>query len=271
MLRLRNVDPTDPEVWWALVSRRATEHAPVDVPAPTDPSAELGRIPTADEFVDQARQQHRRALTRLGPEQADHVLDRLRSEFLAVTEEVRSVAAAALGDGRADAARRGAERSSGSGETLSTFRWRLGSAWDETESTPTGTLEQLLAHAGSIHVEAALAERRRHDAESGVERTLPPKLYVLELTRALLLVSLIATAAAAVWLVRLSMGASLLPDNETLSPAGIARIGSARPRSARRSPSSSPRRRSGRIRSPCTRAGVVPHRVRPDRRSCASW
>jgi len=114
------------------------------------------------------------------------------------------------------------------GEPLSAFRWRIGGIGDETDAPPSGALEQLLNHAGSIHVEAALAARRRDEEESGVGRTVPPKLYALELARAVLLVALILAVAATVWLVSLTVGASLLAANETLSADAAARIARAR-------------------------------------------
>lgn len=227
MLRLRNVDPTDPEVWWELVSRRASEEREREASdAAPDRHAAPRVIPSADDFVDQARRQHRRALARLGPERAEVLLEQLRTEFLSVTEEVSAAAAVALGDGRPSVVH--PARDDEAGESLSTFRSRLGGTSDEMGASPVGALEQLLDHAGSIHVEAALAARRRDEEEEGVGRTRPPKLYALELTRALLLGALVITAAAAVWLVSLTVGASLLADNETLSADAAARIGRAR-------------------------------------------
>jgi hypothetical protein len=232
MLRLRNADPTDPAVWWALVSRRASEQRELEASErAADRHDQLLVIPSADEFVEQARRQHRRALTRLGPKRADVLLGQLRAEFLSVTEEVRAAAADALGDVSPSVARSVSGDAAGespSSDSLSAFRWRLGTNWDETEATPGGALEQLLEHAGSIQIEAALAERRRDGEATGIERTLPPKLYTLESARAMLLVALIATAAAAVWLVSLTVGASLLADNEALSSEGVARIERAR-------------------------------------------
>ena len=225
MLRLRNVDPTEPEVWWALVSRRADEQRRLEeAEGAVDPQPPRP-IPSADEFVDQARRQHRRALTRLGPERAEILLGQLRAEFLSVTEDVRAA--------RADAPGRPAPTAGSAGtgvasEPAAAFRWRIGALGDEDDAPKTDALEQLLDHAGAIHVEAALAARRRDDEQDGVERTVPPKLYALELARAVLLGALAVAVAASVWLVSLTVGASLLAPNETLSPDAVARIGRAR-------------------------------------------
>lgn len=101
MLRLRGVDPTDPEVWWALVQRRADEQRAEEqriaaereaearaadgsepaVPAPTV-------VPTVDELVDSVKQRHSVAFRRLGDEQSGELEQRLREQFSTVVGDL---------------------------------------------------------------------------------------------------------------------------------------------------------------------------------------
>ena len=95
MLRLRGVDPTDPEVWWALVQRRADEQRAEEERLAPQAEAEAGSgsrvpavtrwlsrslpprrsVPTVDELVDSVKQKHSVAFRRLGEEQSDELVE----------------------------------------------------------------------------------------------------------------------------------------------------------------------------------------------------
>lgn len=108
MLRLRGVDPTDPEVWWALVQRRADEQRAEERRTEDGRAAELAAartaagepapvvveasptalVPTVDELVDSVRQRHSVAFRRLGAEQSDQLVGRLREQFATVVGDL---------------------------------------------------------------------------------------------------------------------------------------------------------------------------------------
>ncbi len=110
MLRLRGVDPTDPEVWWALVQRRADEQRAEERRAALRAeAAELGEgaggvsvaaevvlpppavVPTVDDLVEEVKQKHSVAFRRLGEEQSDQLVDRLREQFSTVVGDLQGM------------------------------------------------------------------------------------------------------------------------------------------------------------------------------------
>ncbi|MGI9646210.1 MAG: hypothetical protein ACR2O6_12970, partial [Ilumatobacteraceae bacterium] len=110
MLRLRGVDPTDPEVWWALVQRRADEQRAGEEAAAVAASADRATddladrsgsevpeeaatsaatvVPTVDELVEDVMQKHSVAFRRLGEEQSDQLVGRLREQFSTVVGDL---------------------------------------------------------------------------------------------------------------------------------------------------------------------------------------
>jgi DNA ligase-1 len=105
MLRLRGVDPTDPEIWWALVQRRADEQRAEEEakraasePQDEGPESWPPALPTVDDLIDVVRAEHSVALRRLGVVEAEALEDRLRKEFSAIVDDT------VVPDGRADGA-----------------------------------------------------------------------------------------------------------------------------------------------------------------------
>jgi hypothetical protein len=82
MMRLRGVDPMDPEVWWTLVRRRA-EHDPDDSHGRRRPAraGHNGPDVTVDGLIDDLRGRHRVSFNALGSHESAAVLQHLRLRF----------------------------------------------------------------------------------------------------------------------------------------------------------------------------------------------
>ena len=90
-------------------------------------------------------------------------------------------------------------------DPVSALKRRLG--LDETVDDVKSPLEQLLGQAGTVQVEAALAERRQQELdERPTERLVPPRLYALDWARLLLVTAFAVVTAAAAWMLTESLG-----------------------------------------------------------------
>jgi DNA ligase-1 len=244
MLRLRGADPTEPAVWWALVQRRADEQREIEQSTGTDgvgTSLATVGAPTVEALLENVRQRNGHALRRLGVDDSNELLGRLRTQFANVIGEpsMRRPAPASgvvaepeqaereqLRKGqRSDeppSSERVPEPAQGGvvappkSERFSRIRQSLSVDPELAAMVEATPMEHLLDYAGAVQVEAAVAEQNRRLAEAAPEeRMLPPTLYRLEAVRFLLLLSLGAATVAALWLV-----------NRTLT-AGSATIASA--------------------------------------------
>jgi hypothetical protein len=105
-------------------------------------------------------------------------------------------------------------------DPVSALKRRLG--LDETVEDIKSPLEQLLGQAGTVQVEAALAEHRQQEIEDRpTERLVPPRLYALEWTRLLLVTAFAVVTAAGGWLVTESLGASGSSSDGNLGVAAL--------------------------------------------------
>lgn len=242
MLRLRGVDPSDPEVWWALVQRRADEQREAEAArqatADADTAHEEHRsLPTVDDLLEHARSEHSVAFRRLGDEESLRLENRLREEFSAIVAKRASgqdpadrfdIAAAldsepalTLPDRQSDDATpvpTGATEHSpaaastrGDEDPIEALRRRTA---NRTNEPTTDDLEVLISRAGSLQIEAALAEHRNHEQSlEPAERMVAPKLYGVESIRLLMVTMFGALTLVTGWLVTISLSAEV--DSET--------------------------------------------------------
>ena len=103
---------------------------------------------------------------------------------------------------------------------MSALKRRLG--LDESIEDVKSPLEQLLGQAGTVQVEAALADRRQQEIkERPTERLVPPRLYTFEWTRLILVAAFAIVTAAGGWLVSESLGASGSSSDGSLGVAAL--------------------------------------------------
>ncbi len=108
----------------------------------------------------------------------------------------------------------------GDADPVSALKRRLG--LDEQVDDVKSPLEQLLDQAGTVQVEAALAEHRQQEIEERpAERMVPPRLYALEWTRLLLVAAFAIVTACGGWLVTESLGASGSSSDGNLGAAAL--------------------------------------------------
>ncbi|NNE12306.1 MAG: hypothetical protein HKN41_08700 [Ilumatobacter sp.] len=93
MLRLAGVDPTDPDVWWELVARRAREDraaelAIAEATGAQQSTTQLGAA-DVDALVDDVRRTHATELRRLGEERSQDLMVRLRERLASVVGDDR--------------------------------------------------------------------------------------------------------------------------------------------------------------------------------------
>jgi len=113
-----------------------------------------------------------------------------------------------------------ADEASTEPDPVATLKRRLG--LDDTTEDVKSPLEQLLGQAGTVQVEAALAERRQQEIEERPkERLVPPRLYALEWTRLVLVAAFAVVTAAGGWLVIESLGASGSSSDGNLGTAAL--------------------------------------------------
>lgn len=195
-LRLRGIDPSDPQVWWALVRKRAANHG--ELPSLHDPS--MPRPAWVDsvsnDMVARARERNRGAFVRLGTNSADDVVERLREQFASVLPAPTAAnARAGLGKVAVDPV---SPEESTTGDATDPLR-RLRRMFTGEPALPKadgGHLQRLVDQASLVEVEAALAER--YDTHV---RLVPPRLAWAEVARSLALVSFVAVVALALWLI----------------------------------------------------------------------
>ncbi len=199
MLRLSGIDPNDPEVWWALVQRRADEErAAADREQTTE---ELTALPTVDELIESARREHNVEFRRLDDDEAQQLEERLRTEFTAI-----------LADRGADVAL--TDPASGP---------------EETDAPTRRDLEELINRAGSLQIESALAERRDKAGQDGPSvRLLPPRLFALEASRLVMVAIFGALAITTGWLVAISLSSDAIAGTNELDPSVLNDIETAR-------------------------------------------
>ena len=113
----------------------------------------------------------------------------------------------------------GAESTTGA-DPVAALKRRLG--LEETVEDVKSPLEQLLGQAGTVQVEAALAEHRQREIdERPKERLVPPRLYALEWTRLLLVAAFAGVTAGGGWLVSESLGASGASSDGSIGTAAL--------------------------------------------------
>lgn len=241
MLRLRGVDPTDPEVWWELVQRRADEEREA---AATDEDAERAELPTVDALIESARREHTVAFRRLGEEDSSELEERLRTEFTAILGDAVDTPTPEHLDLPTDT---GADTPERSPTSLTPDEPEVPGDDQAEQSTPTGRrqedpieamrrrargreetktersdFEQLISRAGSLQIDAALAAQRRKDRQTGPgERLLPPRLFVIEALRFVTATTLAVVTLATAWLVITSMSSEAAAGTDRLSASVI--------------------------------------------------
>ena len=242
MLRLRGVDPTDPEVWWELVQRRADKEREAAAAAE---EAERAEFPTVDDLIETAHREHPVAFRRLGEQESSELEERLRTEFTAILGDASTTAApehlelptdagADLAEaspspevpeepevaGDEDAAAAIAPSGRRQEDPVEAMR-RKARAREEVE-VERSDLEQLISRAGSLQIDAALAAQRRKDQNAGPgERLLPPRLFAIEAVRFVTATTFAVMALATAWLVIVSMGSDAAAGTGRLSSSVI--------------------------------------------------
>jgi hypothetical protein len=217
VLRLRGIDPSNPEVWWELVQRHVERQrtsgrlaeggAPVETERPVEPAVPVTSL------IAQVRAENRVALRQLGDEGSSAVIAQLRSRF-GPESDFHSVESpdrqAALPARLAQAAR--PPQPSAAALPLSSLRRRLGNEEGHRAADGDGTLRRLVSSAGRAEIDAALARRTGEGGDEPRPRTEPPRLYQLEGVRYLLLGAFLAVSGTALWLVSETLDTSVVDD-----------------------------------------------------------
>jgi ATP-dependent DNA ligase len=232
MLRLRGVDPTDPEVWWALVQRRADEQRAAE--AELEAGDDRAELPSVDELIESTRREHTVAFRRLGADESLQLEQRLLTEFSAIlggappaTDPDQRSAEAAPGNeelvargpndhpapalpgvpaivGRTDPDE--SSRTLGrDDDPIDAIRRRVLRKVDDTRDR--SDIEMLISRAGSLQIDAALAAHRdKAREERPAERLVPPRIFAIEMARLATVTTFGALTLAAALLVITSMG-----------------------------------------------------------------
>jgi hypothetical protein len=227
MLRLRGIDVNDPDVWWALVQRRAEERRAKER-AETGVEGRLVREGvTVDELVAHARHEHSIAFRRLDETEAEELERRLRSEFAAILRHGGQrddpdqwpdgePATAPIGDAPVDPAR----------QPVPAARRSHDDVGDEAFARQ---LETLIQRAGSAQVESALDDhRRRLDDDPGTVRTAPPRLVPVEAVRLLMGLTFGVMTLACGWLSVVALRAGQTDTGAGMSDTTVDRLELAR-------------------------------------------
>jgi hypothetical protein len=228
MLRLRGVDPTDPEVWWALVQRRADEQR--EAAAEHDAADDRAGLPTVDELIESTRREHTVAFRRLSADESLQLERRLVTEFSAIigeapqgTDPGQQSAEAAPGNeglaarGPTDLAAPGEPAIVGGtapdrspeplerDDPIDAMRRRVLRKGEDTRDR--SDIEMLISRAGSLQIDAALAAHRdKQRDEQRAERLVPPRIFAIEMARLATVTTFGALTLAAALLAITSMG-----------------------------------------------------------------
>ncbi len=218
VLRLRGIDPGNPEVWWELVQRHVDRqqstgrsHGGVSVGTgrhvePTVPVTSL---------IAQVRAENRVALRQLGDEGSSAVIAQLRSRFgpeSGLRPADTPDREAALPSRLAKAAQAPRPPASTAELPLSSLRRRLGNEAAQGAAGGDGTLRRLVSSAGRAEIDAELARRSGATGDEPRRRTEPPRLYQLEAVRYLLLGAFVAVSGTALWLVSDTLDTSVVDE-----------------------------------------------------------
>lgn len=217
MLRLRGIDVRDPDVWWALVQRRAEERR-IKERAESGADRPVVRPGvTVDELVALTRREHSVAFRRLDESESDELERRLRAEFATILDQGEPL----------DARQR--ETPGDPTGVPSLPGRRSADAGGARDDAFARQLETLIQRAGSAQVDAAIDEhRRRLDDDPGSVRTAPPRLVPVEFVRLLMGLTFAAMTLACGWLSVVALRAGQTDTGTGMSATAVDRLELAR-------------------------------------------
>ena len=197
MLRLSGIDPTDPEIWWALVQRRADEERAAA--AREEATEDLVALPTVDQLVENAKRDHGVEFRRLDDDETRLLEDRLRTEFTAIL----------------------AERGLTTGQSGADAAVTDTASQTATADAPTRRdLKELINQAGSLQIQSAIAAHLNKAGQDGPgARLLPPRLVALEACRLVMVAVFGALTITTGWLVAIAMGSDAIAGTNELDPS----------------------------------------------------
>jgi DNA ligase-1 len=246
MLRLRGIDPSDPEVWWALVQRREDERraAEAQLVAEAGHPAEQPDLRTVDALIENTRATHSMAFRRLDAEEAGRLETRLREQFTAIVGGVADVLEpdqqldsptapaqlhGASSKGQPDA---GPTLDEADVDPVEALRRNTGAPQRRTierTTTPSQSdIETLLNRAGTLQIEAALAEHRKKLANDAQDDFAPPTLHPIEAARFAMVAAFGALALANAWLVTIALSFDVGAETGELSASAVKNLNLAR-------------------------------------------
>lgn len=256
MLRLSGVDPSDPEIWWALVQRRADEHRAAEARrVPGDAEVHRG-LPNVETLLENSRSEHSLAFRRLDADESERLEHLLREEFAAIVGEAPDGHVGDVLDSPPPRARRDGTRPNAEGvppppvpaharddstaagretidpvvalrKTSGTLRGRTLESTAPTKPT-TSDIQMLIQRAGSLQIEAALAEHRKKVEERLQDHLVPPTLYTIEAMRLVMVATFAALALVSGWMVVIALSADVAADTSALGGDAVSDLNLAR-------------------------------------------
>jgi DNA ligase 1 len=252
MLRLSGVDPSDPEIWWALVQRRADEHRAAEESRTPGAAADHRGLPTVETLLETTRSEHSLAFRRLGADESALLEDRLREEFSAIVGVAADARVGEILDlppprppatgpdtDRVPApplpahARDDSSAADSAWDPVLALRKSSGALRGRTvepaasNKPTTSDIQTLIQRAGSLQIEAALAEHRKKVEERLQDHLVPPTLYLIEAVRLVMVATFAALALVNGWMVVIALSADVA-DSGALTADAVSDLNLAR-------------------------------------------